>query len=446
MDQAVYQRRRASLARTIGEGLAIVPAGTPKVRSHDTHFPFRQDSDFYYLTGFKECDAYLVMQISGGQSRDILLVRPKNPKAEMWEGKRLGVEEARQRMGVDQSFPVHEFSRRLGEFMQGHRRVYFDLHDRNLMEKVLQACRQRDLRRRKKVFFPESFHRLNDVIGRMRLIKEDGEIELMKRAAAASDVAHRAAMAFASEGKNESEVQNLMDYLFRRHGAGGEAYASIVAGGANGLVLHYTANNAPLVAGDMLLIDAGAEVEYYASDVTRTFPVNGRYTSAQREIYNLVLAAQKAAFELARPGQTLAEMHRCASLTLIQGLVELKILVGKPEEILEKKEHRRYYPHGTGHWLGLDVHDQCPYLQADLEDVILAPGMAFTVEPGLYFPADDEKVPAAYRGIAVRIEDDLLITESGHQNLTAAIPKEVAQVEEACRRDWRELTKCKDSF
>ncbi len=439
MDKTIYQKRRVSLAKTIGEGLVIVPAGTPKVYSSDAYFPFRQDSHFYYLTGFEEPDACLVMQIQKGKAHEILLVRPKDPKAEMWEGKRTGVEEAPERVGVDQSFPIHELSRRLGEFIQGYRKVYFDLHNRDLMEKVLKCIQLKDLRRKKRVFLPESFHHLNGVIERMRLTKEDSEIELMKRAAHASEVAHRAAMAFASAGKNEAEIENLMHYLFRRQGALGEAYSSIVAGGENGLILHYTENRAALKAGEMLLIDAGAQVEYYASDVTRTFPIDGRYNPAQKEIYHLVLAAQKAAIDLATPGETLANLHKRASLTLIEGLIDLKILSGNPSELLEKKKHLPYYPHGTGHWLGLDVHDQASYLDDKLEDVLLTAGMAFTVEPGLYFPTNDQNVPAAYRGIAVRIEDDILITKNGHQNLTAEIPKEALEVEEACQRDWREF-------
>ena len=303
MDKTIYQKRRVSLAKTIGEGLVIVPAGTPKVYSSDAYFPFRQDSHFYYLTGFEEPDACLVMQIQKGKAHEILLVRPKDPKAEMWEGKRTGVEEAPERVGVDQSFPIHELSRRLGEFIQGYRKAYFDLHNRDLMEKVLKCIQLKDLRRKKRVFLPESFHHLNGVIERMRLTKEDSEIELMKRAAHASEVAHRAAMAFASAGKNEAEIENLMHYLFRRQGALGEAYSSIVAGGENGLILHYTENRAALKAGEMLLIDAGAQVEYYASDVTRTFPIDGRYNPAQKEIYHLVLAAQKWPLIWPRPAK-----------------------------------------------------------------------------------------------------------------------------------------------
>ncbi len=434
-----YKGRRSSLAKTIKNGLIIVPAGSPQVRSHDTEFPFRQNSNFKYLTGFYEPQACLLIKVHDETANEILFVRPKDELAELWCGSRTGVEKAKDLIQVDQTFSIDELTERLSDLMEGHEKVYFDLYDKSLMPQVLKASRITDLRRKKKVLKPNSFHHLPPIIGRMRLIKEASEIQSMKKAARASEVAHKAAMALTHPGKNESEIHNLMEYLFRKEGAEDNAYEPIVAGGTNGLILHYIENNSPLKTGETLLIDAGAQVDLYASDVTRTFPISGTYTGPQKDIYALVLKAQKKAFELSIPGKTLGEIHKETSLTLIEGMIDLKILQGDPLEIWNQEKHRKYYPHGTGHWLGLDVHDESPYLEEDLNEVKLAPGMVFTVEPGLYLPEHDSSIPTQYRGIAVRIEDDLLITEKSHENLTANIPKEIKEVEEACQQDYQQF-------
>ena len=280
-------------------------------------------------------------------------------------------------------------------------------------------------------------------MGELRLVKDQSEIQAMKKAAKLTDVGMRAAMALSRPGVNEKEINTLLTYLFNQEQGEGPAYDSIVAGGENALILHYINNNMTLKEGDLLLIDAGAQVNTYASDVTRTFPVNGKFTEAQAELYSLVLDSQKAAMAHMKIGNTLGSIHLETSKALATSLKDAGILSGSLDEIMETGSYRTYYPHGTGHWLGLDVHDESPYLIDEgndtLSDVCLEEGMAFTCEPGLYFPADDKNVPSKWRGIGIRIEDDLIMNESGFTNITSSIPKEIKEVEEACQGDLKSI-------
>ena len=435
----IYKKRRALLAKTIKDGLVVLPAGLCKTRSHDTEFTFRQNSQFQYLTGLNEEAAILVIKITGGKTHETLFVKELDEVARVWTGKGMELKEARELLQVEAALPIGKFSEELPKLMVDHPSVYFDLHNREVMSQVLAASKKQKLPRNKRTCREIGLIHLSPFIGRQRLIKEESEISLMTKAASASKVAHAGAMAYTAPEKNEGDVANLLDYLFRQEGADGHAYTSIVAGGKNGLILHYIDNNAALKDGELLLIDAGAEVNCYASDVSRTFPINGRFNSAQKEIYTLVLNAQKKAIGLARPGKTLTQIHNAATLALIEGMVDLKILSGDPQELLQSKKHAPYYPHGTSHWLGLDVHDECPYMAEDEREVVLQAGMAFTVEPGLYFPQNDSQIPAWYRGLAVRIEDDVLVTQDSHRILTADIPKEIPAVEEACSEDYRQF-------
>ena len=418
--------------------MAIIPSSDHKTKSHDTDFPFRQDSNFNYLTGFGEPDSLLVVCKNHSEHDSFLFLRPKDKLAEIWNGRRLGIDKAQKELGIDKVFSIEDLDKELPNLLEGHQNVYLDMfYNRPLLEKILNYCQKIMYGKKKKKHKPRNFINLPPLIGKMRLIKEAAEISILKKAASISNHAHRAAMAFASPGKNESEVGALMEYIFRKEGGHGNAYESIVAGGDNANILHYVDNNMALNDGELLLIDAGAEFHLYASDITRTFPVNGTYSSIQKELYEIVLNAEESAISQVEKGKILGDNHKVACIILAQGLKDLGVFKESVDEIIEKNLLREYYPHGTGHWLGLDVHDNSPYLTDDLNDIKFAPGMVCTVEPGLYFPKDDERVPQHLRGIGIRIEDDILVTDTGFDNLTQDIPKTIKEVEDACAVDYK---------
>lgn len=431
-----FIKRQDNLLERTGPGVVIIPGASLVHKSHDTEFPFRQNSDFKYFTGFMEPDATLVLTKSTeGEITRTLFMQEKDPHMEMWTGIRLGTEKAPEILPIDTAFASHEFSRRLGDLLKGHQNLYFNLFNTSLQKTVTKVIKSLAGKRKEKFHKPLNWHHVSPHIGLLRLRKDDAEVLAMKQAAHLSDVAHRAAMAFTVPGKNEKEVNNLLTYLFSQENGEGPAYDSIVAGGANALILHYINNNQELKDGDLLLIDAGAQVNTYASDVTRTFPVSGKFTEGQKELYQVVLDAQKTAMGHMKIGATLKEIHEHTCTSLLNALLERKILEGSFEENWEKATYRTYYPHGTGHWLGLDVHDQSPYLDEELDEIKLEAGMCFTCEPGLYFPKNDSNVSSSWQGQGVRIEDDILMTESGPENLTRSIPKEVKEIEEACQAD-----------
>jgi Xaa-Pro aminopeptidase len=434
------RKRREALIKKLDGSAAVFAASGHQVRSNDTEFPFRQNSNFFYLTGLHEPDAYFVITPKGKTSVTTLFVRAKDPKLEQWTGIRLGTEKAKETSGVDQCFEISEFKTMLPELLHGHDSVAYDFYEGlNLWPIILDSLKTLRRKRNSKDQRPTKTLDLSGIVGSLRLYKSDIEIQEMRKAAAITDKAHRAAMAFAKPGKNEKEVHALMEYIFQSHGGDGNAYDNIVASGENGLILHYVENDQPINDGDTLLIDAGCQVSLYASDVTRTFPANGKFTTAQKEIYEICLDAQLSCLSFARSGKTLKDIHAHACEILVEGMLKLGILKGDKDVIIKENQFHKYYPHGTGHWLGLDVHDQCPALNEDWEFVKLAPGMVFTVEPGLYLPKDDTDIPEQYRGLSVRIEDDILITKDGIENLTANIPKTVREVEEACQADYKEF-------
>ncbi|MBT3585830.1 MAG: M24 family metallopeptidase [Halobacteriovoraceae bacterium] len=432
-EQTAFRARQTKLLHMLKPGsIALIPAGSLATRSNDTEFPFRQDSQFKYLLGLEEHDALLVLSNLDGKMRTILFCQEKNALAELWSGKRIGVERAKELFNADEAYPHANWKEKLAELLVGHKSLYMDFfsHD-TFFTQVKSLLYQLSLTKKRKEPSPSEFVNLAPLLGRLRLIKDSNEIEFMKRAAEITNRAHRGAMALAKAGKNEKDINAAMEYLFQRDG-GGNAYESIVAGGENALVLHYIENDCALRDGDLILIDAGAQFNLYASDVSRTFPVSGKFSKEQRELYQLVLDAQKSCIQMVGPGKTLGEIHAEAGKVLLQGLIELGILTGTLEEHQKDDSLKRYYPHGTSHWLGLDVHDNGPYRDSKGEEIGLAPGMVLTVEPGLYFQLDDDTVPSKYKGIGIRIEDDILVTEKGYENLTAAIPKEIKEVEEAC--------------
>ncbi|MBK25196.1 MAG: Xaa-Pro aminopeptidase [Halobacteriovorax sp.] len=434
------KNRREKLIALLNGAAAVFPATTHQKRSNDTEFPFRQCSNFFYLTNLHEPDAFFVITPKGKTAITTLFVRPKDPAMEQWTGLRLGTEKAKELTGVDQCFEIGDFDKMLPELLTGHDTVAYDFYESERIWSNIHSA-LKTLRRKRNSTEPRPLKTLDlsDLIGRLRLVKSDYELEQMRKAAVITDKAHRAAMAMSAPGKTEKEVHALMEYIFLGHGGDGNAYDNIVATGENGLILHYVENDQEIKDGDTLLIDAGCQFNLYASDVTRTFPANGKFSDAQKELYQICLDAQLSCLSFAGPGKTLKEVHHHAVEVLVEGMLKLGIMTGDKDILIKEEKFKTYYPHGTGHWLGLDVHDQSPYLDETWELTKLAPGMCFTIEPGLYIPKDDSSVPEKYRGLSVRIEDDIVITENGIENLTAFIPKTIEEVEAACTGDYREF-------
>ncbi len=425
----MFEERRARFLEAMGDqAVAIVQGASLCTRSNDTEFPFRQDSDFWYLTGFDHPDAVAVFRTAGAPAYT-LFVQPRNPDAETWTGYRPGIEGALSDFGADEAFDCATLVEKLPELVKGARALYHTLGRRADLDGRLVEIQEQTRRHSRAGVAPaEQLADPRLILHEMRLRKSEAEIELMRRAADISREAHQRAARIAQPGRMEYELEAELGYVFRKRGGSGPAYGSIVAGGANAAVLHYVRNDQPLGAGQMVLIDAGAELEGYASDVTRTYPIGGRFESAHRAVYEVVLDAQGVALSMAAPGATLPEIHQATIRRLVEGMVELKLLEGSIDELVETEAFRRYYMHGTSHWLGLDVHDVGQYAHGDAPRK-LEEGMAFTVEPGLYVCAGDDQAPDALRGLGVRIEDDVVITADGHENLNSAIPKSVDGIE-----------------
>ncbi|HVJ11563.1 MAG TPA: aminopeptidase P N-terminal domain-containing protein [Burkholderiales bacterium] len=426
-----YADRRRRLAAALGDGVAVIPTAPERVRNRDTHFPYRFDSHFYYLTGFAEPEAVVVLM----QGKSILFCREKNMEREIWDGFRYGPEAARERFGFDEAHPIGALDREMERLLENRPALHYPMGlDLEWDARVIRWVNAVRARARAGIAAPERVHDVRALIDDMRLVKDAHELGVMRRAARIAAGAHRRAMQRARPGATEYEIEAELLYEFRRNGAQFPAYSPIVAGGPNACVLHYVSNDAPLHDGDLLLIDAGCELDGYASDITRTFPVNGRFSAAQREVYEIVLAAQRAAMDKVRAGNAWNEPHDAAVKVLAQGVIDLKLVSGSLGEVLEKETYKRFYMHRTGHWLGLDVHDAGEYKrQGDWR--ALVPGMTLTVEPGLYIRAEDD-VPERLRNIGIRIEDDVLVTDAGCEVITAEAPKAVADVE-ALMRDAR---------
>ena len=419
----------AEFMRRMEPGSVAIFASAPEaVRSNDTHYRYRQDSDFYYLTGFDEPEALAVLSPAHDEHRYVLFVRPRDPERETWEGRRAGVEGARDVYGADAAYPLAEFKEKLAELLNGARNVYYRLGANAELDALL-VKEIASMRARGRLFrAPDSITDPGVILGEMRLVKSADEIGLMQRAADIAAGAHVEAMRAARPGVWEYEIEALIEYHFRRAGASAPAYTSIVGGGANATVLHYVTNDAQLRDGDLLLIDAGAEYATYASDITRTFPVNGRFTDAQREIYTIVLDAQEACIAMVRPGVSVEDLNTRAVELLTEGMVRLGLLAGEPAKLIEEKEYKKFFMHGVGHYLGMDVHDVGLY-KVDGQPRPLEPGVVITVEPGLYVGADAENVPERFRGVGVRIEDDVLVTAEGCRVLTDKVPKRIDEIE-----------------
>ena len=427
----VYASRRRRLAEALGDAVALVPTAPERVRNRDSHYPYRFDSHFYYLTGFTEPEAVLVLLAD----KSVLFCRERNEEREIWDGFRYGPEAARERFGFDEAQPIAKLDEEMARLLENRQALYYPMGaDPEWDARAIRWLNAVRNRVRAGIAAPERMHDVRAVIDDMRLVKDAHELGVMRRAARIAAAAHRRAMQRTRPGRYEYEIEAELLHEFRRNGAQFPAYSPIVAGGANACVLHYVANDAALRDGDLLLIDAGCELDGYASDVTRTYPVNGRFSAAQREVYDIVLAAQRAAMDEVRAGRAWNDPHDAAVKVLAQGLIDLGLLPGTLDEVLEKESYKRFYMHRTGHWLGLDVHDAGDY-KREGNWRPLAPGMVLTVEPGLYIRAASD-VPEHLRNIGIRIEDDVLVTGAGCEVLTAEAPKAAADVE-ALMRDAR---------
>lgn len=428
-DRKHFARRRQQLMQAAGEGsILILPAAPERVRSRDTQYPYRQDSDFWYLTGCDEPEAVLVLVPGRKHGEAILFCRERDLEREAWDGPRLGPEGAVAVLGLDDAYPIADIDEILPGLLEGRRRVHYHLgRDADFDLKLIGWLNRVRAQVRQGAQPPQEFLELGHLLDELRLFKSADELRLMQQAADISVQAHRAALRAARVGMHEFELQAELEYVFRKHGAQ-PAYASIVGAGANACVLHYRNNVAKCRDGELVLIDAGAEYAGYAADITRTFPVNGRFSKPQRALHDLVCAAQAAALAQARPGVPYEAGHDAAVATLAEGLLSLGLLKGTLEKVIASGDYKRFYRHKTGHWLGLDVHDVGEY-RIDGASRLLEPGMVFTIEPGLYIPPDDTSVAVQWRGIGIRIEDDVLITREGHRVLTAALERSAEDVE-----------------
>lgn len=433
ISQQEYQARRQKLVQQLPENsIAIIPAAHETLRNGDAHYRFRQDSNFYYLTGFNEPDALLVL-IAGAKSQDILFNRPRNPMEEQWTGKRLGQEGALAELGMHLAFSIENLAEELPKLLSGKSAVYYAFARNALVEEtIMRAWAALKDQARRGIKAPDALCDLEPILGEMRLFKSDAELDLMRHAANISVQAHQQAMRRCKHLEYEYQLEAELVYEFSRHGCRSMAYDPIVGSGENACVLHYTENSKPLRPGELVLIDAGGEYENYAADITRTFPINGTFSPEQKHIYQLVLKAQKAGVAAVQPGHCWNVIQQIMVRILTEGLCELGILQGNVDDLISSEAYKPFYMHNSGHWLGLDVHDSGLY-KVNGEWRSLEPGMVLTVEPGLYISPKTPGIDQRWWGIGVRIEDDVAVTKTGHEVLTGALPVDVDEIEALLR-------------
>lgn len=424
-----FRERRQKLMKAHPTAGFILPSAEEVLRNPDVPFPFRQESNFFYLSGFEEPESCLVIVPSGSSFKTVLFVRRRDPEREMWDGERYGVDGALKVFGVDESYLIDELDSRLPKLLKECEKIYYrvglsESQDRRVLS-VLETWR-RSMGRSGSGLAP--ILDPSSAIGEIRLFKRPEEMQTMRQAGHFSAMAHLEAMKQTKPGMNEFEVEALIDYQFRKQGCQRVGYGSIVAGGKNSTCLHYRSNNEVLKDGDLLLIDAGGELDYYTADITRTFPVGKKFSDSQAKAYDLVLKSQKEAIAMTKPGVRMTDIHQRVCEILVEGCLSLGLLKGNAEEILRSNEYQRFYPHRTSHWLGMDVHDLGLY-QLNGEPRKLEAGMVFTIEPGFYVQPTDRDAPASYRNIGIRIEDDILVTEKGCEVLTGDVPKDREEIE-----------------
>lgn len=430
MKQSEFKKRRKQLMQRIGKGnIALLGSSSTKIRNRDVQYPFRQDSDFYYLTGFSEPDALAVFIPEREQGEYILFCREFDEKKALWEGAHAGLEGATGHYQADDAFPIEDMDEILSGMLENKNKVFYPMgRDPDLDHRLLDWINHIKGQSRSGIVAPGELVSLEHILHEMRLFKSPEEIKLMRRAADVSAAGHVRAMQACKAGLYEYQIEAELVHHFMQEGLRAVAYPSIVAGGKNACVLHYTENTDKLKNGDLLLIDAGAECDHYAADITRTFPISGRFSEPQKQLYQLVLDAQTAAIEQVKPGVPWHYAHDASVEVLTKGLVNLGLLEGKVKALIKKEKFKQFYMHRIGHWLGMDVHDVGDY-KVDQKWRLLEPGMVLTIEPGLYVPADCKSVDEKWRGIGIRIEDDLLVTEQGHEILTNGVPRTIPEIE-----------------
>ncbi len=430
MKQIEFKRRRKNVMQQIGKGnIGLIPSAPDQIRNRDVDYPYRQDSDFYYLTGFNESGALAVFIPEREQGEYILFCREFDEKKALWEGAHAGLEGATKHYGADDSFPIDDLNDILPGLIENKGKVFYPMgRDSDLDHKLLEWINNIRSQSRNYISAPGELVSLEHILHEMRLFKSPAELKLMRRAIAVSAQAHSRAMQACRAGMYEYQLEAEIVHEFMAEGLRAVAYPSIVAGGKNACVLHYTTNASKLRKGDLVLIDAGAECDHYAADITRTFPVSGRFSAAQKQLYQLVLDAQQAAIEQIYPGNLWNKAHEASVQVLTAGLVKLGLLTGDVDKLIEEEKYKEFYMHRIGHWLGMDVHDVGDYKIND-QWRILEAGIVLTIEPGLYIQADCQTVDPKWRGIGIRIEDDVLVTKNGCEILTRAVPKTIAEIE-----------------
>ena len=419
--ESEYKKRRDILAKKLlNNSIGIIFSAEYTTRSHDTQHPYRQDSNFYYLTGFKEDNAVLVFLKNKKEYKTILFVQKKDELLELWNGKRVGQKEAKRIFMVNEVYSSDDFDKKIKGFIKEKKSIYCELNSKKEhVKKLLKLTK--DFKRRDDII---------NIIQKMRLFKSSAEIELIKESISITEKAHHRAMSVNKKGKYEYQLQAEIEYEFKINSAYSDAYTSIVACGNSANTLHYIQNDKPLIDGELILIDAGCEHNYYASDITRTIPVNAKFTEPQKELYNLVLNTQLEIIKMIKPHVKRSHLQERTELLLTKGMIKLGILKGDLKKLLRFKKFKKYYPHGIGHWMGIDVHDPAPYKDSKEREIPLQKGMVLTIEPGLYIDKNDKDVPKKYRGIGIRIEDDILVTKDGYKNLSSAIAKTVKDIED----------------
>lgn len=425
----MHKNRRQVFMEKIAGGTAIFPSGLQAMRTHSTEYRFRQDTNFYYLTGFEEPEAVCVIAPDHPEHQYVLFVRPRVPEQEVWTGKRAGVDGAKEHFGADEAYPIEEFDEKISEYIGTSDRLYYGFGpDEAFNQKIIELLKGYRRQRIREGTGPTTLIDPTDILAEMRLVKDETELEQIRKAVDISVEAHIAAMQAVRPGMYEYELESLIDSIYRKNGGTGPAFLTIVAKGANATTLHYTTNDCLIEDGDLVLIDAGCEYQYYCGDITRTFPANGKFTDAQRAIYRAVLDVQCEIIESIRPGVSIGDPAQKAIEMLTEAMIELGLLVGEKEKIIEDQEYRKFYMHSVGHMLGVEVHDVAKTREGE-DYKAFQPGMVMTVEPGLYIDPDSENVPSEYLGIGVRIEDNILVTESGCEVLTAGVPKTTDEIE-----------------
>lgn len=420
IEEGEYKKRRDTFSKVLQDNsVAVLLSAEFQTRSNDTEYPYRQNSNFYYLTGFKEDNAFLVFVKVKKKLRTILFVQEKDEKMELWNGKRLGEQKAKELFMVDEVYSSKEFKTKFEEFVKDIKFIFYDFAEKYEKVKFIYTYAKQ----------LSAYENLAPLINKMRLIKSSTEIDCIQKAIDITQQAHHQVICLNKIGKMEYQLQAEIEYIFKSKGAYSDAYISIVACGNSANTLHYISNDKSLEENELILIDAGCEYQYYASDITRTIPVSGKFSEPQKELYEMVLDVQLQIMQLIAPKIKRSYLQKRSEELLCMGLVRLGILKGSIRKLLKEKKHKKYYPHGIGHWMGLDVHDQAPYKDEKGKEILLQVGMLLTIEPAIYIDKDDETVPEKYRGIGIRIEDDILVTQEGHKNLSQGIAKTIAQIE-----------------